>query len=202
MDAEAWDERYRGKELVWSAGPNRFVAEELADLPPGRAVDLAAGEGRNAVWLAEQGWDVDAVDFSAVALRKAEEMARERGVAIRTVSADVTEAGSVLAQAPLFDLALIVYLHLPWPRMEEALRLAATSVRPGGTLLLVGHHADNIGRGHGGPQDPDVLYTAGQVADAWRSYARIVKAEAVDRPVETEEGPRTAIDALVRAERM
>src|SRR2546430_7187246 len=66
MDAAEWDQRYAGTELVWSAEPNRFVAAELADLPPGRALDLAAGEGRNSVWLAERGWAVTAVDFSRV----------------------------------------------------------------------------------------------------------------------------------------
>ena len=71
MDADAWDERYAASELVWSAAPNRFVEAECADLPPGRAVDLAAGEGRNAIWLAGRGWRVTAVDFSRVALEKA-----------------------------------------------------------------------------------------------------------------------------------
>jgi 2-polyprenyl-3-methyl-5-hydroxy-6-metoxy-1,4-benzoquinol methylase len=63
MDAQAWDERYTASELLWSATPNQFVAAELSDLAPGRAVDLAAGEGRNALWLAERGWHVTAVDF-------------------------------------------------------------------------------------------------------------------------------------------
>src|SRR5207244_12631949 len=71
MDATAWDERYRSAELVWGVRPNRWVERELADLPPGRALDLACGEGRNALWLAARGWQVTAVDFSAVALDKA-----------------------------------------------------------------------------------------------------------------------------------
>ncbi|MFD0328131.1 methyltransferase domain-containing protein [Streptacidiphilus monticola] len=83
MDAEDWDRRYAAEELVWSAGPNRFVAEELAGLTPGRALDLAAGEGRNALWLAEQGWRVDAVDWSAVGLDKARRAAAARGSSSR-----------------------------------------------------------------------------------------------------------------------
>ncbi|QNE74345.1 methyltransferase domain-containing protein [Streptomyces finlayi] len=200
MDAASWDQRYQGSELVWKAEPNRFVEEELAGLEPtGRAVDLAAGEGRNAVWLAERGWEVDAVDFSAVALEKAERLAAGRGVRLRTVRADLalwTPPGAT------YDLALIAYLHLPWAQMRQVLTQAADGLREGGTLLLVGHDAANPERGHGGPQDPRVLYTAEQVADLWRPYADILRAEAVTRPVPgTEGGSRRAVDALVRAVR-
>jgi SAM-dependent methyltransferase len=76
MERQDWDRRYRGSELVWTAQPNRFVADELGELPPGRALDLGAGEGRNAVRLAERGWRVTAVDFSPVALDKARRLAR------------------------------------------------------------------------------------------------------------------------------
>ncbi len=80
MDATDWDERYAATELMWSTTPNQFVAAELADLPPGRAVDLAAGEGRNAIWLAGLGWDVTAVDFSQVALDKGRQLAGDRQI--------------------------------------------------------------------------------------------------------------------------
>ncbi|MET8721512.1 class I SAM-dependent methyltransferase [Streptomyces misionensis] len=148
MDASAWDERYRGTELVWAAEPNRFVEQELAGLEPaGRALDLAAGEGRNAVWLAGLGWEVDAVDFSAVALEKAGRLAAERGVRLHTVRADLTAWS---APEATYGLALVAYLHLPWQRMEHVLGQAARAVRPGGTLLLVGHGAANLRHGHGG----------------------------------------------------
>ncbi|WP_142145817.1 class I SAM-dependent methyltransferase [Streptomyces sp. SLBN-31] len=200
MEAADWDQRYRGSELVWRAEPNRFVEEELRDLRPfGRAVDLAAGEGRNAVWLAERGWEVDAVDFSGVALEKAERLAADRGVRLRTVRADLT---AWTAQPSTYGLALISCLHLPWPRMARVLTRAADCVRTGGTLLLVGHDAANPARGHGGPQDPGVLYTPEQVADLWRPLADIVRAETVARPVTDAGGVgRTALDALVRAVR-
>ena len=77
MDAKAWDERYADSELVWSVEPNQFVAAECADLPPGRALDLAAGEGRNSIWLARRGWDVTAVDFSQAGLDKGRRLAGE-----------------------------------------------------------------------------------------------------------------------------
>jgi len=200
MDAAGWDERYRGSELVWKAEPNRFVEDELADLEPtGRAVDIAAGEGRNAVWLAERGWEVDAVDFSAVALQKAERLAAERGVRLRTVRADLAVWAPPEAT---YGLAVIAYLHLPRARLTQVLSRAAIGVRKGGTLLLVGHDAANPEHGHGGPQDPRVLYTAEQVADLWRPYADILRADTVTRPVTDAEGDsRTAVDALVRAVR-
>ena len=67
----AWDQRYSGPDLVWGAGPNRFVTGEVTALAAGRAIDLGTGEGRNAIWLAERGWRVTAVDFSAAGLARA-----------------------------------------------------------------------------------------------------------------------------------
>jgi ubiquinone/menaquinone biosynthesis C-methylase UbiE len=75
VDSQEWDRRYAAAELVWTAEPNRFAVAELQDLPPGRALDVAAGEGRNAVWLASRGWQVTAVDFSAAGLDKGRRLA-------------------------------------------------------------------------------------------------------------------------------
>src|SRR5215213_6135049 len=88
MDAKAWNERYRASELVWSAGPNQVIEAELAEMQPGRAVDLACGEGRNAIWLARQGWQVTAVDFARDGLDKGRVLAG--GLDIDWVCADVT----------------------------------------------------------------------------------------------------------------
>src|SRR5689334_5266073 len=107
MDAAAWDERYAAADLVWSAEPNRFVAEELADLPPGRALDLATGEGRNAIWLARRGWDVTGVDFSQVALDKGRRLAGD--TVVRWVCADATR----WEEPASYDLVLLAYLQLP-----------------------------------------------------------------------------------------
>ncbi len=92
MDQSQWDELYAGTELVWTAEANRFVVEELAGLTAGPALDLGTGEGRNAIWLDERGWQVTAVDFSAVGLAKAAELAARRGVTgVRWVEADLRE---------------------------------------------------------------------------------------------------------------
>jgi SAM-dependent methyltransferase len=193
----AWDERYSGPGLVWGAGPNRFVTEEVTALPAGRAIDLGSGEGRNAIWLAERGWQVTAVDFSAVGLDRAARLAAERAVSVDWVQTDLTD----YQPAPgTYDLVLVAYIHLPTASLARVFRAAAAAVAPGGTLLVIGHDRDNITRGHGGPQDPDRLYTPVAVT-AELDGLTVRRAEQVLRPVRTPEGERTAIDTLVRAER-
>ncbi len=196
MESDDWDRRYAEKELIWSAGPNQFVAEVLADLPPGRALDVATGEGRNAIWLAERGWRVTAVDFSPVGLEKAAELARVRGVEIDWVAADVR----TYEPERRYDLALIAYLHLPGTQNAEVIGRAAAALVPGGTFLLVGHDRTNIADGIGGPQDPDVLHTPDAVVAALGDL-EIHRAERVTRDVETEEHRGAAIDTLVLATR-
>jgi SAM-dependent methyltransferase len=196
-----WDRRYEGSELLWSAEPNRFVAAALAALPPGRALDLACGEGRNAVWLAERGWLVLGVDFSDVAIGKAHEFAAARGVAAATgwLVADLT---AYQPEPGAYDLVILFYLHVATPERRAIVRKAAAAVAPGGTFLLVGHDLRNLESGHGGPKDPEVLYLPEDVAaDLDGSGLELERVEAVDRPVETPEGERIAIDALVRARR-
>jgi SAM-dependent methyltransferase len=154
MDRTEWDARYAAaSELVWTAQPNRFVVEELVGLPPGRALALAAGEGRNAVWLAGRGWRVTAVDFSQVALARGRQLANERGVEVTWVVADVR---SYEPSPGGYDAVLEAYLHLPAGGMAGVLAHAAAALAPGGTLLVVGHDRANLSGGVGGPQDPTV----------------------------------------------
>jgi SAM-dependent methyltransferase len=197
MTSDDWDRRYAEPRLVWSAEPNRFLAEEAAGLAPGRALDLACGEGRNALWLARRGWDVTGVDFSAVAIDKARRMAAEAGVAARFVRADLAEHVPEPASA---DLVALVYLQLPEPLRTTVLARAAVALRPGGTLLWIAHDLANLDGGHGGPRDPAVLSTPGGVAAALAGLD-VVRAEVVRRPVATEAGEAVALDTLVRAAR-
>jgi SAM-dependent methyltransferase len=205
MDARAWDQRYAATELVWSATPNQFVAAELADLRPGRALDLATGEGRNALWLAERGWEVTAVDFSQVGLDKGRALQTQhpRG---RDLHVDWVH-GDALTYDPgpvSFDLALVAYLQLPADERRTAVRRAFDCLTDGGTLLLVAHDSTNLTEGTGGPQDPEVLYTAEEVlGDLDGERFDVVRAERVPRVVPANdehrgEPDRTAYDALVR----
>jgi SAM-dependent methyltransferase len=198
MDRRQWDERYATDELVWRADPNRFLVEEVAGLPVGSALDVACGEGRNAVWLAERGWEVTGVDFSPVALGKGRRLAEHQGVEVALVEADVT---SWTPPREAFDLIVVLYLHLPADARRRVLTAQVPALRRGGTLLVVGHDATNPAQGFGGPQDPAILYTAQDLAHEVGGLV-VERAEAVERPVDTAEGPRVAIDALLRAKRV
>jgi 2-polyprenyl-3-methyl-5-hydroxy-6-metoxy-1,4-benzoquinol methylase len=195
MNSTEWDTRYAGTELVWTAEPNRFLTEEVVDLEPGRALDLACGEGRNAVWLAAQGWTVTGVDFSAVGLDKARRLAEQRGVVVDWVNADVTRYEP---PARAFDLVVVLYLHLPSTDMTRALTHAEDAVAPGGTLLVAGHDSTNPTEGYGGPQDPEVLYGPDEIVAGLRELT-VERAERVRRSVVAPHGTVDAVDVLVRA---
>jgi SAM-dependent methyltransferase len=199
MDSAGWDRRYEGRELVWTAAPNRFLVAETETLAPGRAIDLACGEGRNAIWLAERGWQAVGADFSEVGLRKAREFADGRHVNVEWVVADLRD----YRPAPrAFDLVLVFYLQVSVAERRPILQAAVEALARGGTFLLVAHDSSNLEHGHGGPHDPAVLYTANDVVtDIEGLGLQIERAERVERPVQTADGERVALDALVRARR-
>ena len=194
MDAAAWDARYAATDLVWSAGPNQFVEQALSDLPPGRALDLACGEGRNARWLALRGWAVTAIDWSAVGVEKG-----------RAITPDVDWRVGDALTAPLptgLDLVVMAYFQVPAPDRRTAVRRAVASLAPGGRLLVVAHDSTNLTEGTGGPKDPAVLYTAEDVLVDLAAPPRleVLRAERVPRTVVSPDGhgpAGTAWDALV-----
>jgi SAM-dependent methyltransferase len=202
MDAAEWDERYRATELVWSAGPNQFVEAELADLPAGRAVDLAAGEGRNAIWLARRGWEVTAVDFSQAGLDKGRVVAGETPV--RWVCADATTWSADSS----YDLCVIAYLQLRAAERRAAVRNGYAALRVGGTFFLVAHDTTNLTEGTGGPTSAAVLMTAEDVlTDLGGETFEVQHAGRVAREVggpehkHANEPAATAWDCLVRVVR-
>jgi SAM-dependent methyltransferase len=199
MDAETWNARYREQELVWSAAPNQSVERWCADLPPGKVIDLAAGEGRNAIWLAERGWDATAVDYSAVAIDKARQIADRRGV---TITTEVADLSSYVPTPRGYDLVLVAYLQLVDSELSPILERAAAAVAPGGRFFLINHDLANLAGGYGGPQSADVLTTPQQVVAAIGDELVIERAEVVERRVQTPDGERVALDTLVVAERV
>lgn len=202
MDAEAWDARYAGQELVWSEEANGWVREVAAGLPPGRALELAAGEGRNAFWLVRRGWQVHATDFSPRAVERMEQLADARLGADRSrLSTAVADAVQEAPEPAAYQLALLSYLQLPAPQLRQALAHAVDALEPGGTLLVVGHALRNLAEGTGGPQDPQVLYDPDDVLAALEGQPVVITL-ASERRRDVEGAPRPALDTLVVATRL
>ena len=192
MDSREWNERYASAPLVWSAGPNALFAELVGSWPPGRALDVACGEGRTAVWLAGRGWSVRAVDFSAVGVDKGRRRAAQQDVDVEWEVLDVVRAD--LGRD--YDLVAVLYLHLPEDQMATVLGAGARALAPGGRLVVLDHARENLERGVGGPQDPALLPTP-ELLRRWAGDLHIDRCEHVDRP--TPDG--TAIDVLLVATR-
>ena len=195
MQREDWDKRYASVENLWATKPNRFLVSEVADLTPGSALDLACGEGQNAIWLATLGWEVTGVDYSEVAIAKAEARAERDGVQADFVCADL-----VVVRARGRRIRPRARPLPPHPQGErrEVLESAAAALAPGGTFFLLGHDSTNLADGVGGPSDPAILYTPDDIAHELPGL-EIEKAERVRRDVRGEE--RDAIDAMVTARR-
>jgi len=153
-DAQHWDRRYADTDRLWSAEPNATVEEIVGQLPPGRALDLGAGEGRHAAWLAAAGWSVTAVDFSTVGIERGR--AHAGGADVEWVVADVRRWEPRPGSS--YDLVLLAYLHLDTDVVDRS----RTWLAPGGRLVVVGHALRNLTDGVGGPQDPRLLHTEDQ----------------------------------------
>jgi SAM-dependent methyltransferase len=181
-----WDERYAERQQ-WSSEPNALIAELLTGLPPGDAVDLAAGEGRHALWLAGLGWRVTAVDFSAVGLaRGAAQPGAER---VSWVTADITTWTAPPASQ---DLVVVAYLHLSQDDTVAVLTRAVGWLRPGGRLLVLGHDLANIDHGVGGPQEPTILHSVDRLAPV----AELLTVDRLEQ-VRRETPAGTALDTLL-----
>jgi SAM-dependent methyltransferase len=194
-DRTYWNERYTREGAQLQKDASEFVVEIVSGLPGGTALDLACGRGRNAVWLAQRGYDVTAVDVSAVAVSHAREHAAEAGVTIDFQVADLTtwDPGG-----RSWDLVLLSYLQLPEVSRRRVHAMAATAVAPDGWLLLVAHHRDNLEHGVGGPKYEEVLYHQDDLAEDFAALD-IVRNEVVVRPVDREDLQGDAIDVILVA---
>lgn len=200
MQSAEWDERYAAKPAVWSHSPNQFVVEYLEHLPIGSMADIAGGEGRNALWFAERGWQAENVDFSAVAVARSVEWAAERNVSDRFVGtvSDATAADACITR-PL-DLIVMAYLQIPAAQLARAIQNAAAQLAPGGTFFGVWHAFENLEGGFGGPPSADVLPTRDELAaDAALAGLQVEALELRDREVTFEDNTHTAIDVVLLA---
>lgn len=149
-----WNERYSSTERLFVTRPNAALVEFTADLSPGTALDVGAGEGRNSIWLAQKGWDVTALDISSVAIGRLREAAESQRLEIHTIVSDVH---SYQEQGKEFDLVVLAYIHFPPEERDKLFREVSRAIAPGGHLFVVGHHLDSLGAG--GPPFPERLYT-------------------------------------------
>ena len=152
-----WDERYSEPGYAYGTAPNAFLAEHFDRLPKGRVLSLGEGEGRNAVFLAKQGYSVTAMDGSRVGLEKAAKFAAENGVAIDTACADLATFDLGTAA---WDAILSIFVPLPSALRKDLYRRLATALKPGGVFLVVAYRPDQLGRGTGGGKDPDTMQSA------------------------------------------
>jgi SAM-dependent methyltransferase len=213
LDQAFWDERYRSAPTIWSGNPNPQLVAEAADLEPGRALDVGCGEGADAIWLARHGWSVVAADISEVALARA----ADHAVATDPAAATRIEWRHVdlLAEPPepdAFDLVTAQFMHLPEALRRRLFRALAAALRPGGTLLVVGHHPSDLATGVRRPSSPGLLYEAAEIADLLdesggvasreESSWEVIVAESRPRAATTPDGePVTVHDAVLRARR-
>jgi SAM-dependent methyltransferase len=203
LDAEFWDERYRSSPHVWSGRPNPQLVAEIADRTPGRALDVGCGEGADAIWLARRGWDVVATDISGVALERAARHARESdpSAAARIEWRHV----DLLADAPRpdsFDLVSAHFMQLPPEPRRRLFAALAAAVRPGGTLLVVGHDPSDLSTGVDRPPMPERFYTADEIACLLDASWTVVVNEARPRTTTTSAGvDATVHDAVLLATR-
>ena len=192
-DLDRWNSRFDTDDFLFGESPNVILRDLVAPLPPGRALCVADGEGRNGVWLAEQGWEVVSLDFSPVAQAKAAALAARRGVSIRIETGDV-HRWSYPADA--FDLVADVFTQFSGPedRPGKWAGMIRTT-RPGGHVVVIGYTPRQLVHRTGGPSDPERLYTADMLRTAFKGL-EILHLE--ERELELDEGPgHRGLSALV-----
>jgi SAM-dependent methyltransferase len=194
-----WDERYADRHQLWSGQPNGALVAEVAGLPPGRVLDVGCGEGADAVWLARGGWEVTALEVSGVALERAKAHAREAGVTIRWVHAELEQAEF---DAAPFDLVSAQYPALLRTSDARAERALLAAVAPGGRLLLVHHAGGESQPVHAGHFDPADYVWPGMVAALLEEDWTIERYEQRPRVApESGAGARPVDDVVLRARR-
>ncbi|QLQ03787.1 MAG: class I SAM-dependent methyltransferase [Thiobacillus sp.] len=164
MSSSFWDARYATDDYIFGTAPNRFLESQIAYIQPGmRALSIADGEGRNGVWLAEQGARVHAVDVSPVALEKARKLAAVRGVSLDFEQVDIL--GWNWPEAA-YDLVAAIFIQFaPPPERDRVIAGIRRCLKPGGLLILQGYTPKQIEFGTGGPPNAANMYTAGLLRD-------------------------------------
>ncbi len=184
-DQERWDRKYQGEEFAYGRKPNAFLKSHLGSLEKGFALDLASGEGRNAIYLARAGWKVDAVDISPVGLKKARQLAKEASAKVNFIQADLDSYPIAKGK---YDLIMVLYF---WnPRLIPRIR---RGLKRGGRILFETYTLETLLQGLEGPRDAKYLLKANELLDLFRGFRVLFYREGVFR----EGGKRKAIASLI-----
>ncbi|MBA8822747.1 SAM-dependent methyltransferase [Saccharopolyspora lacisalsi] len=198
MDAQFWDDRYSSHDQLFSGAPNGVLVTEVTDLPPGRALDVGCGEGADACWLAEHGWQVTAVDVSRVALERAASRAEDVTPDVSWTRADLT---ATAPSAGAFDLVSVQYFPLPHQPDHAALRGLLDAVAPGGTLLVASHDLADLPLDNEQGIDPSQYYQPHEIAELLDDSWTVLVDETRPRTSPAPEGTRHTHDTVLRARR-
>ncbi|MGM0432379.1 MAG: class I SAM-dependent methyltransferase [Spirochaetota bacterium] len=176
-----------------------IFAEQMQDLHGRKALDLACGSGRNAIYLAKKGWDVTAVDISKERVEFGREAAEAEGLSLSWVVDDLVE---YQPEKDAYDLVCMCYLHILWPDMQKVLHKAAAALRPEGRLIVIGHDLSNLDEGTGGPRNPELLYTPDDITRELGDLT-VETAKRQHRGADhgDEDPNRTPVDCVVRAKK-
>jgi cyclopropane fatty-acyl-phospholipid synthase-like methyltransferase len=194
-----WNNRYSGAEYLFGQAPNAFLASQAARLRQGQtALAVADGEGRNGVWLAEQGLDVLSVDASAPAQEKARRLAKARSVQIRFELADLSQWEFPEAA---FDVVAAIFIQFANPELRPVLfNRMKQALRPGGLLLLEGYRPEQLQYGTGGPPYVENLYTEAMLREAFDDFEilELVSYDAIIEEGSAHNGMSALIDLVAR----
>jgi len=199
MSADFWNARYATDAYIFGTAPNAFLASQATLIHPGmRALAIADGEGRNGVWLAEQGAAVHAIDISPLALDKAAKLAAERGVTLNFELADMLSWDWPEAA---YDLVAAIFIQFtPPPERERIIAGIRRALKPGGLLILQGYTPKQIEFATGGPSNPANLYTADLLRDWFGDWdiLHLHEHESVIREGSHHHGMSALIDLVAR----
>lgn len=202
-EAAFWDQRYNTPNPLWSGQPNPALVEEVTALTPETALEAGCGEGADAIWLAQAGWQVTGTDFSAQAL------ARAAGHTPAALAGRLTWQQADIRtwtpddDAPRYDLVTASFLHFPSPLRRAVFAALAARVAPGGHLVIIGHHPSDLDTAMPRPPEPDIFYTADDLIDdlpatAWKAVTRTAR----PRTTTTPDGRHVTIhDTVLTAQR-
>jgi SAM-dependent methyltransferase len=171
-ELERWQTRFGTPGYLFGTEPNAFLKSQAHRLPRGgSALSVADGEGRNGVWLAQQGLDVLAIDFAAAALEKSRALAAERGVRLRTEVADIT---TWRWPAEAFDAVAVIFVQVVFPAARAVFfQNLKRALKPGGVLLMQGYRTEQLAYRTGGPPEAERLYTRALLQEAFGDMAQL-----------------------------